>query len=309
MRSPQITISAVIPTYNRASLLGRAIDSVLAQTRPVQEIIVVDDGGTDDTAEVVARYGKAVKYVRRVNGGLAAARNTGVQNSRCDWVAFLDDDDEWLPHRIESQVAVLTKNPSAILCYGGLLNRRPEGKETYLPAVPPHRLLRTFRLKNPFTPISVLVRRDTFQKVGGFNEALRCVEDWEFHARILQGNTLVSVDAPIVRVYESGGTMSTNVEDMLRSEISILGVLLAGLSGPSRWIWRRRIMGRNYFRAAVTARNSAQPCLQWVLRSLLSWPFPSRAAPRYKTLFLELVYPRRTRQPARSVSVNLTERV
>ena len=90
-------ISTIIPTYNRAQLITRAINSVLPQMEPEDELIVVDDGSTDNTREIVAKYGDRVKYIKTKNGGCGAARNRGVQEATGPLVAFLDSDDEWMP--------------------------------------------------------------------------------------------------------------------------------------------------------------------------------------------------------------------
>lgn len=107
-------VSVVIPTYNRASLVTRAIHSVLNQTVAPREIIVVDDGSKDNTAEVIRAFGPPVRYVSQVNSGVAAARNTGVRHAQGDWVAFLDSDDDWLPHKLERQLELLDANPDVV---------------------------------------------------------------------------------------------------------------------------------------------------------------------------------------------------
>lgn len=95
-----ITVSVIIPTYNRAHCVGEAIDSVLAQVPPADEVIVVDDGSTDDTAEVLAAYGDRITVLHQQNAGAAAARNTGIRHATGEWVAFLDSDDLWRPGRL-----------------------------------------------------------------------------------------------------------------------------------------------------------------------------------------------------------------
>src|SRR5947209_13220762 len=99
------SVSVIIPTYNHGRFIADAIESVLAQTYPVSEIIVVDDGSTDETQEVVEKFGEKVRYIEQANAGVSAARNTGIENSDGDLVAFLDADDTWLPEKIEKQVA------------------------------------------------------------------------------------------------------------------------------------------------------------------------------------------------------------
>lgn len=112
------TTSVVIPAYNIGRLVGRAIDSVLAQTHQPDEIIVVDDGSTDDTADVIQSYGGKVKYIHQENIGLAGARNTGIKASVCEWVAFLDGDDEWLPQHLQLQADLLQANNDLVWTSG-----------------------------------------------------------------------------------------------------------------------------------------------------------------------------------------------
>jgi glycosyltransferase involved in cell wall biosynthesis len=121
MSSTAAPVSVVIPTYNRQDLLGRAIESVLKQTVPVSEIIVIDDGSTDATRELARAYRDSIRYVYQENRGTAAARNRGIRESRFQWVAFLDHDDEWLPEQIALQLHALAQGPQAVLCYGSFV--------------------------------------------------------------------------------------------------------------------------------------------------------------------------------------------
>ena len=109
--SNPIRISAVIPAYNCELYIARAIESVLSQTCSVDEIIIIDDGSADNTAEVVKRYGETIHYIHQQNAGASAARNTGIQSATGNWIAFLDADDEWIPERVQLQVQLLERNP------------------------------------------------------------------------------------------------------------------------------------------------------------------------------------------------------
>jgi glycosyltransferase involved in cell wall biosynthesis len=110
-----VTVSAVIPAYNSGKYLARALDSVLAQTCPPDEIIVVDDGSTDDTAAVARSCGDRIRFIPQPNAGASAARNTGIQASTSEWIAFLDADDEWLPDKLQTQLDHLRRYPD--LCW------------------------------------------------------------------------------------------------------------------------------------------------------------------------------------------------
>ena len=116
-----MTISAVIPAYNCEKYISRSIDSVLNQTHPVDEIVVVDDGSTDDTAKAIGGYGDKVRYIHQQNAGVSASRNAGVEAARGDWIAFLDADDEWSPERIQSQVELLRDNSHLVWVSGNYI--------------------------------------------------------------------------------------------------------------------------------------------------------------------------------------------
>jgi glycosyltransferase involved in cell wall biosynthesis len=283
-----LSISAIIPTYNRASLVPRAINSVLAQTLPVDEVVVVDDGSVDNTREVVERYGPPVRYLYQRNQGLSAARNAGVRQATSTWVAFLDDDDEWLPDKTERQTAALRAAPDAVLCYGGPLWTMPSGESHFIAPDPPEKLWPNIRLRSPITPCATLVRRDVFLASGGYSEQLRCVEDWEFAIRFVRGRKVTAVEGvPLVKVYEHPNSMSKSGSAMLATELSILDSLLVDLKGLSRSLWKLRILSRMYYRAAISDRERNLSCLGHLSRSLLYWPSPTFAPARYRTLAAE----------------------
>lgn len=285
----KMTISAIITTYNRAGLVSRAIDSVLAQTRPVDEVIVVDDGSSDDTRAAVARYGTRVRYIYQENAGMAASRNAAVAASRCEWVAFLDDDDEWAPGKIEKQVHALAARPGAVLCYGQALRLFPDGATETHVAAPLDRLRTQVLLANPFSPCTVLMRREFFHLAGGFNPALRRAEDWEFAARMIAlGREFVMVNEPLVIVHDVPNSVSKDPHLMLRTELEILDSLLGPLKGPSRLLWRLRTSSRIYYRAALAARDRRERYLHFLLRSLAYWPSPAFEPRRFKALGIYL---------------------
>ncbi|MBN1846266.1 MAG: glycosyltransferase family 2 protein [Sedimentisphaerales bacterium] len=114
-------ITVVIPAYNAGRYVGRALDSVLAQTYPAAEILVVDDGSTDETGRIARSYGPPVRCIRQENAGVSAARNTGVEAAGGDWIAFLDADDEWLVDKLRLQVGLLRRNPELVWTAGNFI--------------------------------------------------------------------------------------------------------------------------------------------------------------------------------------------
>ena len=120
-QSSSYRVSVVIPTYNRGEYISRAIESVLQQDRPAEEIIVVDDGSTDNTGEVVGRYGTKIRYIRQENAGVSATRNTGIKAACHEWIAFLDADDEWLSRHLELHLGLLERHRNLVWTTGNFL--------------------------------------------------------------------------------------------------------------------------------------------------------------------------------------------
>jgi len=169
------SVSVIIPTFNRAHLVGSAIQSVLGQTYQDFEIIVVDDGSTDNTREVVRAFtDPRVIYVPRPNGDLSAARNTGIRASRGEYIAFLDDDDLYLPNKLAVQVRFMDQNPEVGWTSGGYRMTDMQGKplREYRPWLnSPSLDVRAWLLGYPLTcPTAVMIRREWLGRVGGFDE-------------------------------------------------------------------------------------------------------------------------------------------
>jgi glycosyltransferase involved in cell wall biosynthesis len=185
-------VSVVIPAYNAAATIGRAIDSVLAQTRSVGEIIVVDDGSRDDLVGALRRFGAGVRLVRQPNRGVSAARNRGIETARADWVMFLDADDEWAPHKVEAQLEAARAHPDV-----GMIGGRfrvawdddpagrlagPDGGLTGVRLTPGAATAFSLAL-GTFTGV-VAIRRDLLA-ASRFDEGLRIAEDRDLWFRLL----------------------------------------------------------------------------------------------------------------------------
>lgn len=205
-----ILVSAIVPTYNRSYIVGEAIESILAQTYPNVETVVVDDGSTDDTAATLRRYGSKIRVISQSNAGPAAARNTGIRESRGEILTFLDSDDVWLPNFLERQVAALENaGPSVAcsLCNGWLefADGRRETAFNYARLCPdseeglwlnPDEIFASRFLQ--FNQM-VAVRRSALDKVGMFDPQLRYLEDWDLALRLALDRPWCFVRDPLVR--------------------------------------------------------------------------------------------------------------
>jgi len=218
-------VSVIIPTHNRAELVGRAISSVLAQSRPPEEVLVVDDGSTDDTTERLASRFPGIRYRAIAHRGVSGARNRGIRDARGDWLAFLDSDDEWLPAKLEEQLAALAAEPQYRLCHtdeiwirnGRRVNpRRRHAKRGGF-------LFRHCLPRCAISPSSVLVHRSVFARVGLFDESLPACEDYDLWLRICAIFPVLYLDRRLVVKY--GGhddQLSRTVEALDRYRIRAL---------------------------------------------------------------------------------------
>lgn len=207
MTSETPLVSCVIACYNRPDFVRDAIQSALDQTYPNLEIIVVDDGSTDNTPQVLASYGDKIRLVRQKNSGTAAARNAGIAVSQGKYLAWLDSDDAWLPQKIADQVAVAERNADAgvvfTLCQAIDEAGNPPAPAQPLPipeAIIRKDILRMLVVESEVMTPSCLVRRSALDSAGVFDPSYSA-EDWELNLRIALLNFLfVYIDAPLTRV-------------------------------------------------------------------------------------------------------------
>ena len=274
-----ISITAIIPTYNRPALLRRAIDSVLAQTRPAEELLVVDDGSTDDTEAVIrTNYGDKVRYIRQENAGTAAARNRGAREARGQWLSFLDHDDEWLPRRLELHSGAIAADPETALIYSSfyVTAHNDAARRIMAPAPAPESLYPGVRLQNLLPTPAMSIRKDAYLAVGGFNESLRgSCEDWDLLVRITRRYRATRIPEPLLLAHEQASSQSRRYVTMLERELSIVETtLLDGFTGWRRMVWRNRILAAIYARAAVGAREAGAAAWPYLLKSFGYWPVP-----------------------------------
>lgn len=182
-------VDVIIPTFNRAQCLERAIESVLKQTYKEYKLHIVDDGSTDATTEILEKYNGEARLVihRQANSGVSAARNCAAKNSSAQWISFLDSDDEWLPQKLEKQISFLKNNPNCRFLHAEEIWIRngvrvnPKVKHNKGPTDLFKRSLE-FCLISPST---VIMRRDLFLEHGMFNEAFTVCEDYDLWLKIL----------------------------------------------------------------------------------------------------------------------------
>ena len=241
MTSAPVTV--VIPTYNRRDIVRDAIDSVLGQTRLPAQILIVDDGSKDDTAESVSSYGDAVQYCYQSNAGLSAARNHGIWAATQPFVAFLDDDDVWHPRKIELQMRCFELEPAI----GLLAAEQFDWPASEFPTVGENvdRYLRSVTWEQlvvrTLIPISsVVVRRELFERTGVFDVAMRSSEDRDLFLRAAELTRLGLLAMPLSGYRDTPGSMCKNPSGREEAMRQILRRLDERGVWNRRWLLRRK---------------------------------------------------------------------
>lgn len=202
MESKNLPVSVVIPTYNREGRLPSAIRSILAQTAPPAEIIVVDDGSTDGTPAIVGAF-PDVQYLRQENRGVSAARNRGIRAARHDWIALLDSDDYWLPRKLERQWRALEREPRFRFCHTDEIWIRRGRRVNPMKKHAKHggHIFHQCLPLCVISPSSALIHRELFERFGMFDPELPVCEDYDLWLRICAREPVLYVEEPLLMKY------------------------------------------------------------------------------------------------------------
>ena len=267
-------VSVIIPVYNRAGTIESAVDSVLSQTYRPLEIIVVDDGSTDGTVDVLARYGEKIRLIRQDNQGPSGARNTGIKAATGEIISFLDSDDSWLPKKTERQVKLLQRASSfgvgCCVCNAQMIHSDGRSVSSFAMADlkparaegiwsnPAEMLLTRFLFFNQV----VAVRREMLERAGLFRQDLRIMEDYDLALRLSLSGPWAFINDPLVR-WNGGAnnSLSRNISELdtcLRAYDILLNLSRSSRWGRlmprallrrrlrflSRYIWAKRLLAR-----------------------------------------------------------------
>jgi glycosyltransferase involved in cell wall biosynthesis len=281
--------SVLIPTYNRAQYLKEAIRSVQDQTFQDLEIIVIDDGSTDNTREVIKEISSPeIKYLYQENRGAGAARNAGIRASSGKWIAFLDADDIWMPSKLELQIQALIDHPRARAAYcdmyffGAIDSNFPE---TYFRSLkwtaPRGRVLDKMAVKSFGIPSTLVVYRDAFTKIGLFDENLPYCDDYDMLLRLAANFEFEVVPFPLIKYRLHPQQVSKNEGRVLTDHIAVFSksLKLPGVQGGIYRTLKKRLADTHFQYAVLLFRRGRWPAgLQQVYFSLRADPwrlFPS----------------------------------
>jgi glycosyltransferase involved in cell wall biosynthesis len=272
-------VSVVVATYNYGRYLAGALESALGQTFSDLEVIVVDDGSTDDTAQVAARFTSdpRVSYVRTEHVGQPGAKNIGIRRARAPLVAFLDADDVWMPDKLERQLPLFESAARPAVVFSERIQIDAEGRPLVSPqpSFPRGQVLAEIFLDNFICFSSVVVRRDVFESAGVFDESLALAIDYDLWLRVATRYSFDYVAAPLVKYRVGHPNLSSRVEERLLTVLRIMERFLDECGGrrllsPARV---RRAYAQTYCHLALYAGGRSRwAAFGWLLRALGQCP-------------------------------------
>jgi glycosyltransferase involved in cell wall biosynthesis len=282
--TPRMTdgsVSVVIPAFNSALTVAESVRSALDQSSPPAQVIVVDDGSTDDTLGRLKEFGDRVLYVTQTNAGVACARNTGIARATGDFVAFLDADDVWHPRKLEWQMQAFAAGGRAFGALGTGTFAWPASTMPDLAQIAPHVSEISWdqiAIRNPFTTSSMIVRRRVLDAAGPFDTDLRGPEDHDLWLRVAEASAVGILDAPLTGYRDAHGSLSKHAAQMERGMRRILEKLDEREAWGGRWLLRRASTAYADYSCAYMYAAAGEPrlALTRLRRSLLTYPVPYR---------------------------------
>jgi glycosyltransferase involved in cell wall biosynthesis len=280
----QPLVSIIIPTYNSEKYIREALESALNQTYRNIEIIVVDDGSTDNTKEVLKHYLDRIQYIYKKNAGPASARNVGIKHAKGEYIAFLDSDDMWLPEKIELQLGVFVKDQriGLVSCNDYEIDEKGQilGESKHIHYPSQKALFNALLVQNVVSGGSnAIIKKECFDKVGLFDEHLHGTEDWDMWLRIAQRYDVIFVERPLVtsRVRNNSISSHSNAAKMLKYELLVIDKLFSSKSGLNlfNFLLKRKIYGYRYFRTSNSCKliGNDKDAKRHILKSFYLYPF------------------------------------
>jgi glycosyltransferase involved in cell wall biosynthesis len=274
--SSNYLVSVIIPTYNRAHLLDRAVRSVLNQTYQNFEIIIIDDGSTDNTKDIIGQFeDDRIQYICQQRCGASSARNRGIEIAKGEYIGFLDSDDQWLPQKLEKQIKKFQEVSDKVgvvftnfwIMWG---NRKILGKTKMKRGY----IYEDELFEDHVTGTTILVKRECFDKIGGFDEKIPARQDYDLCLRISKYYHFDYVKEPVVNVnWNSGGRISV-VENRIEAALRLIEKIKKETQNKSR-IARNKIISNHYFYLGVFCwgERNVRSARRFFMKAIKIYPF------------------------------------
>lgn len=268
-------VSVIIPTYNAANYITEAIDSVLSQTFIDYEVIVVDDGSTDNTRDIIRKYNGKIKYTYQKNSGTSAARNTAIRESRGEYLAFLDADDLWLPEKLEVQVKFLDQNPDlAFVCSDSyVIDKSQKIINIWAKGIRNYETFESLYEENFVLILTVLMRKSCLLNVGGFDEELIISQDYDLWLRIAKKYKFKHLNIPLAKYRLHQNNISRNIalKQLEREKIANKDAISRDLGFVIRMVKRAR--NYHHFGIEYSKVNNSYKAGACYVKAVLNFPF------------------------------------
>jgi glycosyltransferase involved in cell wall biosynthesis len=288
--SARIDVSVIMTAYNYGHYIAEAIASVQAQTFTRWELIIVDDGSTDNTSQVVAPYltDKRIVYLHQGNRGQPAAINFGISHARAPWIAFLDADDRWSPEKLQRQSAICSRNPPPDVIYtrGRLMDSSGKEMPTIIGRCVARDVLPLMFQQNFIPFSSAMVRTATLVSVHGFRETYRHANDYDLWLRIAaQGYVFACVDDVLISYRTGHGNLTSRSDVQLKTALEIMDRFVSDYPGRLSRIFARRCYGETYCHLARVYQSQGKhtEALRWAFKGIGAIPGHLHA---WKTMLL-----------------------
>ena len=272
-------VSVIIPCFNCALFLAEAISSVLRQDFTNYELLIVDDGSTDDTPNLIKPYlaDKRVRYLPKKNGGLSSARNYGIINANGDYIALLDADDIWYPEKLACQIKHIENRPDVGMVFSNFNTFNADGiifsgkVSDSIDSFPNPEFNILFSRNNFIYPSTVLIRKSIFKKCGFFDENLKSIEDYDMWLRISNSYCLIGVPEKLTKIRVHNNNMSKNVDVMMRNEVMVIDKYRRDVNFVSR---RKRIAKIYYLNSdRLVHLEEKKDAIKLFIKAVVTWPF------------------------------------
>jgi glycosyltransferase involved in cell wall biosynthesis len=274
-------VSVICPVYNAAAFVEPTLQSVLNQTYKDFELIVVNDGSTDNTRQILEKYGDKIRYVYKKNGGQSSSRNAGIRVARGQYIALIDHDDIWIPNKLELQVQEMEKAKTIGLVTCGTIGFNENGEtgrtlRHLVNSLTRTQLLRRLAMGNIIGGCSnVLIRNECFLKLGLFDESLRMAEDWDMWVRIAQSYDIRSIPQLLVKYrWHEKNFSNSSAEVNLTNESVFLTKIFSNDFFRNKRLLKHQAFSRRYLAAAIAYRESHdQSCVRHcLLKAIAHYP-------------------------------------
>jgi len=245
----EVLVSVVIPAFNSEKYISECIDSVLNQTYQNLEIIIIDDGSTDNTVNIVSGYNNdKIRLLHQKNSGSGAARNHGIQQASGKWIAFIDADDIWLPEKLEKQLKNCSDKSwshTDLFFHGGIYPKHT--RTTELTSKHSGFILRNLLVENSIGTSSVIIKKEVLEEFGGFNTDLRALQDWDLWLRVAEKYPICYIDEALVYYRVHSKSTSRNVRKTLPYHLYLINYVFSQ-QGPARDMQelKQKALSRSY---------------------------------------------------------------